>query len=67
MIVNPRRAIDLNINASLEFLKQVMPARISEMNRGTKEHLLEVSTLDKLPSEHRLSDKVDCCEASNST
>jgi platelet-activating factor acetylhydrolase len=54
---NPRRAIDLNINASLEFLKQVMPARISEMNRGTNEHLLEVSTLDKLPSEHRLNDK----------
>jgi platelet-activating factor acetylhydrolase len=27
------------------------------MNRGTNEHLLEVSTLDKLPSEHRPSDK----------
>lgn len=33
------------------------PARISEMNRGTIEHLLEVSTLDKLPSEHRPADK----------
>jgi len=27
------------------------------MNRGTNEHLLEVSTLDKLPSDHRPSDK----------
>jgi platelet-activating factor acetylhydrolase len=56
MTVNPRRAIDLNINASLEFLKLVMPARISAMNRGTNEHLLEVSTLDKLPEEHRPND-----------
>jgi platelet-activating factor acetylhydrolase len=27
------------------------------MNRGTNEHLLEVSTLDELPSEHRPPDK----------
>ena len=27
------------------------------MNRGTNEHLLEVSTLDELPSEHRPTDK----------
>ena len=53
MTVNPRRAIDLNINASLEFLKKVMPARISAMNRGTNEHLLDVATLNKLPSDHR--------------
>lgn len=57
MTVNPRRAIDLNINASLEFLREVMPARISAMNRGTNEHLLEVSTLDELPSERRPEDK----------
>lgn len=53
MTVNPRRAIDLNINASLEFLKLVMPDRISAMNRGSNEHLLEVSTLDKLPEDHK--------------
>jgi platelet-activating factor acetylhydrolase len=53
MTVNPRRAIDLNINASLEFLRHVMPARISAMNRGTNEHLLDVRTLDKLPVEHK--------------
>ena len=57
MTVNPRRAIDLNINASLEFLKIVMPARISAMNRGTNEHLLDVSTLDKLPEDHKPSEK----------
>lgn len=57
MTVNPRRAIDLNINASLEFLRQVMPERISKMNRGTNEHLLEVSTLDKLPGDHRPDEK----------
>jgi platelet-activating factor acetylhydrolase len=55
--VNPRRAIDLNVNASLEFLKQVMPARISAMNHGTNEHLLEITTLEKLPEEHKPSDK----------
>jgi platelet-activating factor acetylhydrolase len=53
MTVNPRRAIDLNVNASLEFLKKVMPARISAMNRGTNEHLLDVAMLKSLPSEHR--------------
>jgi platelet-activating factor acetylhydrolase len=57
MTVNPRRAIDLNINASLEFLKKVMPARMSAMNRGTNEHLLDVATLERLPSEHRPSYK----------
>ncbi|KAJ5037229.1 uncharacterized protein L3040_007406 [Drepanopeziza brunnea f. sp. 'multigermtubi'] len=57
MTVNPRRAIDLNVNASLEFLKHVMPARISAMNRGTNEHLLEVETLNKLPTEHQPASK----------
>lgn len=57
MTINPQRAIDLNINASLEFLKLVMPSRISAINRGTNEHLLEVSQLDKLPEDHRPNDK----------
>jgi platelet-activating factor acetylhydrolase len=52
MTVNPRRAIDLNVNASLEFLKKVMP-RMSAMNRGTNEHLLDVTALKRLPSYHR--------------
>ncbi len=57
MKVNPRRAIDLNINANLEFLKLVMPARISAMNRGTNERLLEVTILEKLPEDHKPSGK----------
>ncbi|KAL5315009.1 hypothetical protein ACEPPN_017659 [Leptodophora sp. 'Broadleaf-Isolate-01'] len=57
MTVNPRCAIDLNINASLEFVKKVMLARISAVNRGTDEHLLEVRTLDKLATEHRPDEK----------
>lgn len=57
MTVNPRRAIDLNINASLEFLRKVMPARISAMNRGTNEHLLDVAMLKRLPSERRPDEK----------
>ncbi|CZS95064.1 related to acetylhydrolase [Rhynchosporium graminicola] len=57
MTINPRRAIDLNINASLEFLRKVMPDRVSKMNRGTNEHLLEVSMLDSLPEEHRPDEK----------
>ncbi|RAL68172.1 hypothetical protein DID88_008880 [Monilinia fructigena] len=57
MTVNPRRAIDLNINASLEFLKMVMPKRISAMNRGTNEGLLEVEQLEQLPDVHRPKQK----------
>ncbi|KAF4624468.1 hypothetical protein G7Y89_g13703 [Cudoniella acicularis] len=57
MTVNPRRAIGLNINASLEFLRKVMPERISRMNRGSSEGLLEVDMLDRLPSEHRPMEK----------
>lgn len=53
MTVNPRRALDLNINASLEFLKLVMPARISTMNRGTNENLLKVEKLERIPSRRR--------------
>jgi platelet-activating factor acetylhydrolase len=53
MTVNPRRALDLNINASLEFLKLVMPKRISAMNRGTDEGLLDVEKLEKIPSRRR--------------
>lgn len=57
MTANPQRAIDININATLEFLKLVMPDRISAMNRGTNEHLLEVDALDRLPEEHKPAEK----------
>ncbi|KAF3131605.1 hypothetical protein TWF703_007616 [Orbilia oligospora] len=36
------RAIDININASLEFLKRVMPANIAKWNRVDEEGLLDV-------------------------
>lgn len=57
MTCNPRRAMDLNINASLEFLKIVMPNNISAINRATNEHLLKVEVLDKLPNENRPIDE----------
>lgn len=47
LAINPRRAIDLDTHASLEFLRYVVPAHMSAMNRGTNEHLLEVRTLDE--------------------
>ncbi|KAI9817138.1 MAG: hypothetical protein M1827_001250 [Pycnora praestabilis] len=54
MTANPKRILDLNINASLEFLKLVMPERISAINRALdNENLLQKETLDELPDEHR--------------
>lgn len=57
MTVNPRRAIDLNVNASLEFLKHVLPARMAAMNRGSNEQLLQVPRRDQLPTEHQPAHK----------
>jgi platelet-activating factor acetylhydrolase len=57
MTINLRRAIDLNINTSLEFLKKVIPTYILAINRSTNEHLLDGATLDRLLSEYRLSYK----------
>lgn len=61
-VANPRRALDLNINASLEFLSHVMPARIVQINRSyLNERLLEsdLSPLDRIPSSqmHKPKDK----------
>ncbi|KAK5112803.1 hypothetical protein LTR85_011137 [Meristemomyces frigidus] len=53
MVANPRRALDLNINASLEFLSHVLPADLAQVNRAYKnENLLESepSPLDRIPS-----------------
>lgn len=54
---NPQRAIGLNINASLEFLRLVMPRKFSQMNRGSDEGILRLPTLQKMPTEHRPSNK----------
>jgi platelet-activating factor acetylhydrolase len=55
--VEPKRAITININASLEFLKLVMPERISKMNRGDDEGILSITALEELPSERKPDDK----------
>jgi platelet-activating factor acetylhydrolase len=62
MVANPQRALDLNINASLEFLSHVLPADLAQVNRAYKnEGLLEhdPSPLDRIPSMqlHRPNDK----------
>ncbi len=57
MAANPKRALDLNINASLEFLSQVLPEELSQVNRAYQnEGLLEapINLLDKIPSAHKL-------------
>jgi platelet-activating factor acetylhydrolase len=53
MVANPRRALDLNINASLEFLSHTLPAELAQVNRAYKnENLLEanLSPLERIPS-----------------
>lgn len=53
MVANPRRALDLNINASLEFLEHTLPEDLAIVNRAYKnENLLEaeLSPLEKIPS-----------------
>ncbi len=56
--INPRRAIDVNINASLEFLAQVMSEPIAPFHRcSDNERLLELPCLKGLPTEHKPSKK----------
>ena len=53
MVANPQRALDLNINASLEFLSHVLPAELAQVNRAYKnEGILELepSPLSRIPS-----------------
>lgn len=52
-VANPKRALDLNINASLEFLSQVLPADLAEVCRAhPDEGILEskIQPLDRIPS-----------------
>lgn len=56
-IANPQRALDLNINASLQFLSLVLPQSHAEVNRAyDNEDLLnsEVKPLDRIPTAHLL-------------
>ncbi|KAF2758747.1 hypothetical protein EJ05DRAFT_485839 [Pseudovirgaria hyperparasitica] len=59
MTVNPRRALDLNINASLEFLCQVMPRRhVEVVSRAFEdEKVLAIEPIDKLPEERKPKDE----------
>jgi platelet-activating factor acetylhydrolase len=52
-VANPRRALDLNINATLEFLGHVLPSSMSQFSRAYRnENLLasDISPLDRIPS-----------------
>lgn len=52
-VASPRRALDINVNASLEFFKQVMPTNLCGGFRSFEnENLLESETtpLDRVPS-----------------
>lgn len=44
--IDPQRAIDVIINASMEFFKEVMPERVSRWNRGSDEGLLATPISD---------------------
>jgi platelet-activating factor acetylhydrolase len=59
--VHPQRAIDLNVSASLEFLRLVAPdagAGKSLINRSmTDEGLLQTELLEEVPNEHRPTDQ----------
>lgn len=56
-VANPRRALDINVNATLEFFSLVMPADLTAGfrhfdNEGLLEH--ELSLLDRIPSSQLL-------------
>ncbi|KAF2006668.1 hypothetical protein P154DRAFT_416653, partial [Amniculicola lignicola CBS 123094] len=56
--VNPERAIDLNVSASLEFLRDVTTGAGKSIIKRclTDEHFLETDILDELPTENRPPD-----------
>jgi platelet-activating factor acetylhydrolase len=54
MTVNPRRALDLNVGASLEFLRVVRKARAQIIDRTMKaEGLLQLDVTDEVPEENK--------------
>ncbi|KAF2435399.1 hypothetical protein EJ08DRAFT_656408 [Tothia fuscella] len=58
MTANPQRAIDLNIGASLEFLKAVMKGRSAIITRTMRdEGILQIPTLEKVLTERRPASK----------
>ena len=58
MSVNPKRAIDLNMGATLEFLMAVMPERTAVIARTLEqEDILGLSPLEEVPDVHKPSQK----------
>ncbi|KZF22083.1 hypothetical protein L228DRAFT_239099 [Xylona heveae TC161] len=54
MTINPLRALDLTVNASLEFLSYTTPSRMSFVQGAIdNEHLLEAEAVTELPDEHK--------------
>ncbi|KIW84775.1 hypothetical protein Z517_00163 [Fonsecaea pedrosoi CBS 271.37] len=55
--IDPVRAIDVNIDASLEFLSRVMPKEVHceqpFLRRMSPKKFLDLPSLDELPTEHR--------------
>ena len=55
---NPKRALDLNIGATLEFLKLVMAGRAAVIERAMKdEGILTVPVLPEVPTDHKPAGK----------
>ncbi|KAK7510334.1 hypothetical protein IWZ03DRAFT_433337 [Phyllosticta citriasiana] len=59
MTANPARAMDINVNASLEFLCAVLPGRLSAVfsNAMANERVLDAPLLHSVPSERRPGDR----------
>ncbi|KAF2459473.1 platelet-activating factor acetylhydrolase, isoform II-domain-containing protein [Lineolata rhizophorae] len=58
MTANPKRAMDVNVNASLEYLRLVLPAARPTIDRTmTSEHFLDSPVLDVKPQDHKPPDK----------
>jgi platelet-activating factor acetylhydrolase len=54
MTVNPKRAVDLNVGASLEFLQLIRKERALIIDRTMKaEGLLQLDVIDEVPEDHR--------------
>jgi platelet-activating factor acetylhydrolase len=58
MSANPKRAIDLNVSATLEFLKLVMKERTGIITRTMEdESILDNPALEEVPEDHKPSEK----------
>ena len=58
MTMNPARAIDLNIDASLDFLSRTLPLKDKPFHRLlSKKKLLDLPILQEMPTEHQPSQK----------